>query len=295
LQQSLGITINGVILVSTVLDMRTLTFQTGDDISYVMHLPSYAAIAWYHNKIANRPANLDSFVNEARAFAGGEYAAALLKGASISDGEKDSIATKLATFTGLSKEFLLKANLRVMEQQFTQELLRDEHMTVGTLDSRYKSINQDLLSEFVSFDPLETAISSAFTATFMNYYYGDLKVDKKYTYHTNAYTSEGFSWDWKHAKNVDNGDPITPNTGVDLAEAMSQNPNLKVLVLNGYFDLATPFYATEFTFNHLGLEKNIQKNITFKYYRAGHMMYINPAAANYFKTDVADFITGTHK
>jgi carboxypeptidase C (cathepsin A) len=295
LQENLGITLNGIVLVSVVLDIRTLTFQEGDDISFALHLPTYSAVAWYHNKIPNKPANLDSFMNEVRAYAGGEYSSALIKGDAISDGEKDSVATQLAAYTGLSKDYLLKANLRVVEPQFTQELLRKEHLSVGRLDSRYKAIDQDLLSEYTVFDPQQSAISSAFTATFMNYYYGDLKVNKAYTYHTNAYNAEGFEWDWKHAKNRNDGDPLTPNTGVDLAEAMSHNPNLKVLILNGYFDLATPFYATEYTINHLGLEKDIRKNISFKYYPAGHMMYIQPASAISFKKDVAGFITDTHK
>jgi carboxypeptidase C (cathepsin A) len=130
---------------------------------------------------------------------------------------------------------------------------------------------------------------------FTDYYYGELKMDKVYNYHTSAYSAEGFDWDWKHAKNGIGGDPITPTTGVDLAEAMSRNPNLKVLLLNGYYDLATPFFATEFTFDHMGLEKKLKQNVIFKYYEAGHMMYIQPAAALAFKKDVAAFIGDTHK
>ncbi|HRH50529.1 MAG TPA: hypothetical protein PLP23_17370 [Panacibacter sp.] len=295
LQQNLGITVNGIILVSVVLDLRTLTFQQGDDISYVMHLPTYAATAWYHNKVANKPASLDAFLKEVRIFAGGEYSAALMKGDQLTDAEKANVLNKLSAFTGLSKDYLTKANLRVNEPQFTQELLREDHLTVGRLDSRYKNINQDLLSEYSSFDPQSTAISPAYIAMFMNYYYGDLKVDKSNNYHTSAYSAEGFDWDWKHNKNGGGGDPVTPNTAVDLAEAMSQNPNLKILVLNGYYDLATPFYGTEYTFDHMGLEKKLKQNITFKYYEAGHMMYIQPASAVAFKKDVAEFITNVTK
>ena len=295
LQQNLGIAVNGVILVSVVLDLRTLTFQQGDDISYVMHLPTYAATAWYHNKVADKPASLNAFLKEVRTFAGGEYSAALMKGDQLTDAEKTSVLNKLSAYTGLSKDYLTKANLRVSEPQFTQELLREEHLTVGRLDSRYKNINQDLLSEYSSFDPQSTAISPAYIAMFMNYYYGELKVDKSNTYRTSAYSTEGFDWDWKHKKNGGGGDPVTPNTAVDLAEAMSQNPNLKILVLNGYYDLATPFYATEYTFDHMGLEKKLKQNITFKYYEAGHMMYIQPTSAAAFKKDVAAFITDAAK
>lgn len=292
LQENLGLTVNGIVLVSVVLDLRTLTFQQGDDISYPLHLPTYAATAWYHNKLANKPSDVNAFLKEVRTFALGDYLSALSKGDQLSDAEKDNIATKLSSYTGLSKDYLLKANLRVNEPQFTQELLRNDHLTVGRLDSRYKGINQNLLSEYSNFDPQSTAISPAYIASFMNYYYGDLKVDKSNVYHVSAYSAEGFDWDWKHSKNGGSGDPVTPNTGVDLAEAMSHNPALKVLVLNGIYDLATPFFATEYTFDHMGLEKKLKSNITFKYYNAGHMMYIEPASAAAFKKDVSDFITG---
>jgi carboxypeptidase C (cathepsin A) len=295
LQENMGITMNGVILVSVVLDLRTLTFQQGDDISYAMHLPTYAATAWYHKKIPSKPASLEAFLKEVRTFTEGEYSTALIKGSRITEEEKNSVAAKLSAFTGLSTAYLLKANLRVTEPQFTQELLRDEHLSVGRLDSRYKGINQNLLSEGSSFDPQSTAISPAFIASFMNYYYEELKVDKSNSYHVSAYSAEGFDWDWKHKMNGGAGDPVTPNTGVDLAEAMSRNPKLKILTLNGYYDLATPFFGTEYTFDHLGLEKQLIKNITHKYYEAGHMMYIQPASAVLFKKDVAAFILDSMK
>lgn len=293
LQENMGMAVNGVILVSVVLDLRTLTFQNGDDISYILHLPTYAAVAWYHNKLQNKPADLEGFLNEVRNFAGGDYAAALMKGASLTDGEKENIVNKLSAYTGLSKDYLMKGDLRINEPQFTQELLRDSSETVGRLDARYKGINQDPLSEFAYTDPQSEQISPAFTAAFMSYYYEELKVNKKYDYHTSAYSAEGFHWNWNRGGG--NGDPSTPNTGVDLADAMSKNPNLKILVFNGYFDLATPFYATEYTFNHLGLEKNIQQNITLKYFQAGHMMYINPSCLVDFKKNVAAFISSTSK
>ncbi len=127
----------------------------------------------------------------------------------------------------------------------------------------------------------------------MSYYYDELKVNKSLTYRTSAYTSEGFNWNWGRGRG--NSDPTTPNTGVDLADAMNKNPDLKILVLNGYFDLATPFYATEYTFNHLGIPKNLQSNITMKYFTAGHMIYINPPNQNDFKKNIAAFISSTSK
>jgi carboxypeptidase C (cathepsin A) len=292
LQEDIGMGINGVILVSAVLDFRTLEFLQGDDLSYILHIPTYAAVAWYHNKLANKPANLEAFLQEVRDFANGEYASDLMKGDALSDAEKQTLLTKLSAYTGLSKDYWDKAELRVNEPQFTQELLRADHQTTGRLDARYKGYNQDLLSEFAQFDPQSSQISPAFTATFMSYYYDELKVNKNLDYHTNAYSADGFKWDWTHAANGGQGAPVTPNTAVDLADAMSKNPNLKILVFNGYFDLATPFYGTEYTFDHMGLEKDIRANVTMKYYPAGHMMYINPGCLVDFKKNVAAFITG---
>ncbi len=293
LQERMGISMNGVALVSSVLDLRSLDFQDGDDASYIMHLPTYAATAWFHNKTPNKSAGLAPFLKDARAFASGDYATALMKGDQLTDAEKTAVLDKLALYTGLSKEYLTRANLRVNEPQFTQELLREEHQTVGRLDSRYKAINQNLLSEGASFDPQSSAISSAYTAMFMTYYHNELKVDKANNYHTNAYGAEGFDWDWKRAKNGNY--PSSPNTAIDLAQAMSRNQNLKILVINGYYDLATPFFGSEYTFDHLGIEKKLKQNISFKYYEAGHMMYIQQASAAAFKKDVAAFMADALK
>lgn len=294
LQENMGMAVNGVVLVSTVLDLRTLAFAPGDDLSYILNLPTYAAVAWYHHKLSPKPARLEDFLKEVRDFAGGEYASALMKGDALSGAEREGVLTKLSQYTGLSKDYLDKAGLRVKEPQFTQELLRNESETVGRLDARFKGINQDPLSEYSDYDPQSSAISPAYTATFMDYYYGDLKVDKKLSYHVSAYGAEGFRWDWHHARSHGIGFPGGVNTGVDMAEAMSKNPNLKILVFNGYFDLATPFYATEYTMDHLGLEKKIRSNIIMKYFEAGHMMYVHPASLALFKKEIAAFIGSTH-
>ena len=295
LQERMGITVNGVVLVSVVLDLRQLTFAPSDDISYVMYLPTYATTSYYHNKLANKPAHLDAFVKEVTDFAKGEYTLALMKGDKLDAASKDQIASKLSAYTGLSKDYIFKANLRINEPQYTQELLRDEHLTVGRLDSRFKGINQRLTSEFSDFDPQSSAISPAYTATFLNYFYNELKVSKNSNYHISAYDAEGFDWDWKRKNGGGFGDPTPPNTAIDLADAMSKNPNLKILVLNGYYDLATPFFGTEYTMDHLGLEKNIQSNISMKYYEAGHMMYVHPASLVTFRKDVSSFILDSSK
>jgi len=289
--ENMGIQVSGVILVSSVLDFHTLTFK--DDLTYELYLPTYAAVAWYHKKVPTTANGLESFLKEVRAFASGEYAAALSKGDLLSEGEKDQVLTKLATYTGVSKDYWNKGNLRLKQEVFTDELLRNEHLTVGRLDGRYKGINQDLLSENSQDDPQSTQISPAYIAAFMNYFYTELKVNRNLNYKINAYTTEGFKWDFGRKKYADNAGLFIPNTGEDLASLMSKNPDVKILVLNGYYDLATPFYATEYTFNHMGLEKKIKNNISMKYFEAGHMMYVNPASLILFRKSVADFIMGT--
>lgn len=296
LQDSYGISVNGIVLVSNVLDIRTLAFNPGDDLPYIVNLPTYAATAWYHNKVANKPASLDVFLNEARAFAFGDYAAALLKGDMLSDADRNKVLDKLVALTGLSKDYWNKANLRVLQPQFSQELLRDAGIIVGRLDARYKGIAQDKLSEYAFTDPQSNDISPAFISAFMGYYTTELKVPKDKSYNTSAYALQGFNWDWKHQRsNGLFGDAATPNTEPDLLNAMSNNPKMKVMVLNGVYDLATPFAGSEYTFDHMGLDKKIRSNIVHKYYEAGHMMYIHNESAVKFKKDVSEFILGTLK
>ncbi len=164
-----GMTVNGIILVSTVLNFEDLEFAPGNDVPYILYLPTYAAVAWYHNALPSRPADLDAFLQQVRNFAKDEYASALFKGASMDSTELDSVAAKLHAFTGLSKSYWEKANLRVEEGQFTEELLREKGEVVGRLDSRYKAPNEDLLGEYARFDPQDIAISPAFTTVFLNY------------------------------------------------------------------------------------------------------------------------------
>lgn len=281
---------------SNVLDIRTLSFQPGDDLPFIVNLPTYAATSWYHNKVANKPASLDAFLKDVRTFSFGEYAAALLKGDQLGSDEREKILNKLVAYTGLGKDYWDKANLRVNQPQFSQELLRNSQEVAGRLDSRYKGVSQDLLGEYAFYDPQSSDISPAFTAAFMAYYTTELKVSKEKIYNVSAYAITDFKWDWKHVRSQGLfGDAATPNTGPDLLNVMSNNPRLKVLVMNGIYDLATPFGGTEYSFDHLGLNKKLKNNITMKYYEAGHMMYIHNASAAAFKKDVVEFITGSLK
>ena len=290
-----GIALNGVVMVSAVFDLRTLLFPPNDDLPYVVHFPTYAATAWYHNKIANKPANLESFLNEVRTFTEKEYVPALFKGDKLSSEERNALATKLAAYSGCSADFWKKADLRVQAGEFFAELLRGEGNTVGRLDSRFKGRNQDLLSQFSDYDPQSTAISPAYTAGFMHYFYNDLKVNRKLNYMTSAGGREGFKWDWKHQGNMRWNTSAAINTGIDMAAAMTKDPNVKVLILNGYYDIATVFYGVEHTIDHLGLSSELKNNIIMKYYEAGHMMYTHQPSLEKFRKDVSEFIQLTTK
>jgi carboxypeptidase C (cathepsin A) len=290
-----GIALNGVVMVSAVFDLRTLMFPPNDDLPYIVHFPTYAATAWYHNKIANKPSSLEAFLTEVRNFTEKEYVPALFKGNKITAEERNAMASKLASYSGCHADFWKKADLRVQAGEFFAELLRNEGNTVGRLDSRFKGGNQDLLAQFADYDPQSTAISPAYTAGFLHYFYNDLKVNKKLNYSTSAYAREGFKWDWKHQGNMSWGTPTAINTGIDMAKAMTQDPNVKVLILNGYYDIATVFYGVEYTIDHLGLTNELRNNIIMKYYEAGHMMYTHQPSLEKFKKDVSEFILSTSK
>jgi carboxypeptidase C (cathepsin A) len=218
-----------------------------------------------------------------------------MKGATLSDAEKSATAKKMAAFTGLSEDYLVKANLRVNLFQFMKELQRSRGLTTGRLDARFTGPTYDLLGEFAEYDPQETAISGAFVAAFNSYVREDLKfgADKIYL---PAADFNGAQWDWKHQNPGDQfGFPGSPNVEADLVEAMISNPHLKIEVENGIYDLATPFLATEQTMDHLGIAPNLRKNITLKYYDAGHMMYVRDEDLSKLKANVAAFIDSASK
>lgn len=288
-----GIALNGVIMVSAVFDLRTLLFPPNDDMPYVVHFPTYAATSWYHDKVADKGESLEDFLDEVRAFTEEEYMPALFKGTDIAEAEKEAMAQQLADYTGIDADYWLKADLRVTASEYFAELLRDEGKTVGRLDSRYSGINQDLLGQYADYDPQSSAISPAYITGFLDYFHNELNVPTDLTYTTSAGGREGFAWDWKHQGNMAWGTIGAINTGIDMAEAMSKDPNVEVLILNGYYDLATVFYGVEHSIAHLGLAPEVRDNIIMKYYEAGHMMYTHEPSLVKFKEDVAAFIQRT--
>ena len=290
-----GIAMNGVIMVSAVFDLRTLLFPPNDDLPYIVHFPTYAATAWYHDKNEDKPEDVYAFLDEVRMFVENEYTPSLFLGDQLVESSKNALATKLADYTGLSSDYWLKADLRVSASEFFAEFLRNKGEIVGRLDSRFTGINQDLLSQEGSHDPQSSAISPAYISGFLDYFHGDLKVDKNLNYAVTAGTRKGFKWDWNHEGNLAWGTQAAINTGIDMAEALSRDPNMKVLVLNGIYDLATVFYGVEHSIDHLGLTKEIKDNIIMKYYEAGHMMYTHEPSLEKFKNDVSEFIRNTSK
>lgn len=285
LQES-GISLNGVVLVSSVLNYND--GAPGGDIDYIGNLPSYAAIAWYHDKLPNKPADLKSFLEQVRAYASGPYAEALWQGQNLAPAQEDEVAQKLSQMTGLSVKYLKDANLRVTASDFRKELLRDDRRTLGRYDARFEGIDRDAIGQTPTYDPSDTGIAGAFVAAFHNYLAADLKYSSTETYKATAYGPD-FKWDWKHRAPDSHYPERSPDVALDLSAAMRQNPHLQLFSANGYFDLATPFFETEFDIAHMQLDPSLRKNIHFGYYPSGHMIYLNVDALKLLKGDLAQF------
>ncbi|NVH76591.1 peptidase S10 [Paraburkholderia sp. JPY432] len=282
-----NIALNGVILLSSVLN--SAAFTPGTDFKSVSYLPSFAAIAWYHDKVTPKPANLTAFLDEARAFARGPYAQALDQGDALPDDQCDAIAARVAYFTGLDVGFVKRNRLRLYPSRFRNELLRNESRSVGRYDARVEGRNYDDAAEDPDFDASVNSVSNAFNAALHQHLSEDLHytpTDRYMVFSDDALKQ----WDWKHREWW--GERLElPYAGGDLAEAMRQNPQLRVLSLNGYFDLATPFYATEYALAHLGLDRSLRENVRIAYYPTGHMVYLDDAAMHAMKRDLVSFYT----
>jgi carboxypeptidase C (cathepsin A) len=294
LQNHDGMYFNGIVLISSVLDLGTISFNPGADQPYIFYLPSYAATAWYHKALPNRPDDLHALIDETRRFAVTEYASALMKGSKLSIAEKTDVAKKVSHYTGLSEDYLIKANLRVNLPQFMEELQRNRGLTTGRLDARFSGFTYDLLGEYANSDPQSDAITGAYTAAFNAYVRDDLKFGQDKKYRTGS-DEVGNNWDWKHKVGENYGFPGSPNVEGDLVQALLTNPHLQIEVENGLYDLATPFFATEYTMEHLGLPEKLQKNIHLQYYDAGHMMYLHDEDLAKLKANVAAFIDASSK
>ena len=272
LLQQRGVHLNGLNLLSMVLDLSTITFAPGDDRPYIYYLPSYAAVAWYHGVLQNKPASLEQLLEDARRYATSEYAAALMKGSALSEAEMTAVAKKLSTFTGLPEDYLKRANLRPTLGQFNAELMRTRRLTAGRIDARFAGDTVNQLTENAENDPFNAAVGSAYTAAVNHFTREVLKFggDRPYL-NTNG---AGGRWNWVRQAGGRGFFPSAPNVQGDLVQAMVANPHMVVQVENGYYDMATPFFPAEFTMSHLGIPASLQRNITLKYYESGHMMYL---------------------
>ncbi len=291
LQSRYGIHLNGIVLISSILDIGSTSPRPGDDRAYIGFLPSYAAVAWYHNALKEKPAALEPFLDEAREFAAGEYATALFKGSKLTSAEKAAVAGRMSYFTGLSEEYLVQADLRVSLGQFNIELLRDRGLTSGRIDARFTGYTFDLMSENAETDPFNNAVGAAFSAAVNQYTRTVLKFGQDKEYFNSR---RGGGWNWNRGggggQGGGGGRGGPPNVQDDLARTMIANPKMLVQVENGYFDMATPFFPTEYTFSHLGIHPDLQKNITLKYYQAGHMMYLLDSERRAQRDNIAAFI-----
>jgi carboxypeptidase C (cathepsin A) len=286
LQNDLGMYLNGIMLVSSILNFQTARFVSGNDLPSILFLPTYTATAFYHNRLETElQADLRKTLSEVLEFTDNEYTLALMKGDKLPEDEKNNIIAKLAKFTGLSPEYIDATNLRVNIHRFVKELLRDQKRTVGRLDSRFIGIDRDSTGAENDYDPSYAAIHGPYTATLNDYVRRDLNFESDLPYEILAPLYENWKFEDYHNQYL--------NVGETLREAMSKNQHLKVIVCNGYYDLATPFHATEYTFDHLGLDKTLQDNISMTYYEAGHMMYLHEPSLLKLRDDLTKFIEST--
>ncbi len=286
-----GIEFNGVTLLSSILNYYVRS--PGYDLDPKTYLPSYAAIAWFHNKVPHT-GTMQDFVEKAREFSRGPYAAALDKGDYLSPADFDAMATKLAGFTGLPVDYIKQSKLRISPTRFRKELLRGDEQIMGRYDARFEGFDADAAGENPGYDPSDTGISGAYVGAFHTYLQTELKYMSTEPYYLSA-PGINQAWDWTHRPSGMGGyggggrAMPEPDTVLDLADAMRKNPHLKVFSANGWFDLATPFFGTEHDIAQMGLPPAIRSNVTFGYYPAGHMVYLNVDALKEMHADLEKF------
>jgi carboxypeptidase C (cathepsin A) len=285
LQNSLGINLNGIMLLSSVLNFGTISPDPGNDLPYPLFLPTYTAAAWYHKKLPKdlQAAGLEKAIEESKRFAAGPYTLALFKGDSISAEERAAVVKNLARLTSLSPQFIEENDLRVRPGRFEKELLRDQRRTLGRYDSRLEGVDEDAAGSNPEYDPSYASVQGAFTAAWNQYVRTELKFDTDLPYEVLTGRVNPWSYDNYQNRYVDVADT--------LREAMSQNAALKVFVGAGYYDLATPFFSVEYTLNHMDLDPKLRDHISIAYYEAGHMMYTQLKSLQKARQDLSKFMT----
>ena len=284
LQKKRGIYLNGIMLVSSVLQFQTLRFNVSNDLPHIVFLPSYTAAAWYHKRL---PADLQKkplreVLKLAEEYAVTRYPEALLRGRTLTNQQKRKFAKELSELTGLREDYLLETHLRITAHRFFKELLRDEGRTIGRFDSRFTGLDRDNLGTGSDYDPSSTDILGVFTGTLNSYLREELAYESDLPYE--ILSSRVHPWDYGRFINR------YVETAERLRQTMTTNPALKVHVSSGYYDLATPYFATEYTFNTMGLHPSLEKNLTIDYYEGGHMMYLIPRELAKQRKDLVRFI-----
>ena len=284
LQQRYGMYLNGIVLISSILNFETAEFDAGNDLPYILYLPTYTAIAWYHKKLPPdlQGGGVEKAIEESRKFAVGEYTDSLMTGDALPSARRVEIIQKVARLTGLSPDYIDRTNLRIEIQRFTKELLRSERRTIGRIDARFTGIDRDAAGERPEFDPSIAAIIGPYSGMLNDYARNDLKFDSDLPYE--VLTGRVRPWNYAPYENR------YVNVAETLRGAMTQNPFLHVFVAKGYYDLATPFFAADYTFDHLSLDPTLRGHLSGAYYEAGHMMYVHPPSLAKLKADIAQFI-----
>ncbi len=290
-----AVSFDGLILLGLATDLQILASGSrSNERPYAKFLPGFAAVAWYHGTMPNRPPALEPFLDEVRAYAAGPYNAALFKGDRISDAERDAVAEQIHRYTSLSTDFIKSANLRVSEFAFGNELLKSRRQTVSRLDGRFVGLTLDPLQRGAAYDPAFSAIQSNYTAVLQDYLKRDLKLDTTRSYQTwNNAVSHNFDLRHKPVGGLYGGGGRTQslvNAGDDLARVLVEAPETRVLVLAGYYDLGSPFAAAEYMVSHLGVPKAASERIEIKYYESGHMIYVHQPSLEKLKRDIDAFL-----
>ncbi len=298
LEMGKGVSLNGIILLSQVLNFNDFPDNAyanpGIDLPYELALPSYAAVAWYHHQLPDQPDKLEPFLREVEHFAMNDYMLALSKGAALDSTTFNAIADKLHNYTGVSVDYIKKARLRIDDMEFEHELLSKDGLITGRLDGRFTGYAQDPLSQRETYDPMDSYIDAAFTAAFNTYVKQELKYGNAQTFQPGGDNVYG-QWDYRH-RFPGSGDPqvnVFPQVMTSLADAMIYNPDLKVMLNSGYFDMGTPYFEGKYEMEHLPMPAALQKNIEYKRYYSGHMVYLESKSLKLLHDNVAKFIEST--
>lgn len=278
-----GIAFNGIVLISTALDLRAIFFEQSDDLPFPLFVPSYTATAWYHQRLPEdlQRQPLADVLAEVESWSESEYVVALMKGDRLDEKREEELAAQLARFTGLSEEYALASNLRIEIFRFCKELLRGEKRSVGRLDSRFQGIEAEDVKDVPEFDPSMLAVLPPYTSMFNDYVRRELGVETDFAY---LALSEAVNekWEWERGK--------LPTTGEALRSAFAKHPHMRVLIGQGYYDLATPHFATSYMVTHMNVDRSLREQITMKHYEAGHMFYLDVNSLAAFSGDAVEFI-----